>query len=281
MARVAVLKTYKMYIGGQFPRTESGRYYPLTDKKGATLANICLGSRKDFRNAVEAARKAFGDWSGKTAYNRSQIIYRIAEMLEGRKAQFVEELVLQGLKPAAAAAEVDQAIDLVVYYAGWADKYQQLGSTVNPVSSKHFNFSYPEPTGVVSIIAPETPSLLGLVDAVIPCITAGNSCIVLASESLPLGAVTFAEVLATSDLPGGVINIITGKRSELLSQFASHMDVNAIVYYGTNAAEVKTVQQDAANNVKRTIIRNGLVGSVLNSIFDTIEVKTTWHPVGY
>ncbi len=281
MARVAVLKTYKMYIGGQFPRTESGRYYPLTDKKGATLANICLGSRKDFRNAVEAARKAFGDWSGKTAYNRSQIIYRIAEMLEGRKAQFVEELVLQGLKPAAAAAEVDQAIDLVVYYAGWADKYQQLGSTVNPVSTKHFNFSYPEPTGVVSIIAPETPSLLGLVDAVIPCITAGNSCIVLASESLPLGAVTFAEVLATSDLPGGVINIITGKRSELLSQFASHMDVNAIIYYGTNAAEVKTVQQDAANNVKRTIIRNSITGNVLNSIFDTIEVKTTWHPVGY
>ena len=281
MARAAVLKTYKMYIGGQFPRTESGRYYPLTDKKGATLANICLGSRKDFRNAVEAARKAFGDWSGKTAYNRSQIIYRIAEMLEGRKAQFVEELVLQGLKPAAAAAEVDQAIDLVVYYAGWADKYQQLGSTVNPVSTKHFNFSYPEPTGVVSIIAPETPSLLGLVDAVIPCITAGNSCIVLASESLPLGAVTFAEVLATSDLPGGVINIITGKRSELLSQFASHMDVNAIIYYGTNAAEVKTVQQDAANNVKRTIIRNSITGNVLNSIFDTIEVKTTWHPVGY
>lgn len=281
MARVEVLKTYKIYIGGLFPRTESGRYYPLTDKKGNTIANICLGSRKDFRNAVEAARKAFGDWSGKTAFNRSQVIYRIAEMMEGRKAQFVDELTLQGQKPAAALAEVNQAIDLIVYYAGWADKFQQLYSTVNPVSSKHFNFSYPEATGVVSIIAPETPSLLGLVNAVIPCITGGNSCVVLASESLPLGAVTFAEVLATSDLPGGVVNIITGQRTELLGQFASHMDVNAIVYYGNDAKEIKAVQENAALNVKRAFIRNNLATPGPEAIADTLEIKTTWHPVGY
>lgn len=281
MPRLEVLKTYKMYIGGQFPRTESARYYALTDKKGATIANICLGSRKDFRNAVEAARKAFGDWSGKTAYNRSQVIYRIAEMMEGRKSQFIDELVLQGLKPAQAATEVGQAIDLIVYYAGWADKYQQIYSSVNPVASKHFNFSFPEATGVVSIIAPEAPSLLGLVEAVIPCITGGNSCVVLASESLPLGAVTFAEVLATSDLPGGVINIITGTRKELLAQYAQHMDVNAIIYYGTDAAEIKTVQENATLNVKRAIIRNAVGSQGPEFINDTLEIKTTWHPVGY
>lgn len=281
MPRLEVLKTYKMYIGGQFPRTESARYYALTDKKGATIANICLGSRKDFRNAIEAARKAFGDWSGKTAYNRSQVIYRIAEMLEGRKSQFIDELVLQGLKPAQAATEVGQAIDLIVYYAGWADKYQQIYSSVNPVASKHFNFSFPEATGVVSIIAPEAPSLLGLVEAVIPCITGGNSCVVLASESLPLGAVTFAEVLATSDLPGGVINIITGTRKELLAQYAQHMDVNAIIYYGTDAAEIKTVQENATLNVKRAIIRNNIGTQGPEFINDTLEIKTTWHPVGY
>lgn len=281
MPRLEVLKTYKMYIGGQFPRTESARYYALTDKKGATIANICLGSRKDFRNAVEAARKAFGDWSGKTAYNRSQVIYRIAEMLEGRKSQFIDELILQGLKPAQAATEVGQAIDLIVYYAGWADKYQQIYSSVNPVASKHFNFSFPEATGVVSIIAPEAPSLLGLVEAVIPCITGGNSCVVLASESLPLGAVTFAEVLATSDLPGGVINIITGTRKELLAQYAQHMDVNAIIYYGTDAAEIKTVQENATLNVKRAIIRNAVGNQGPEFINDTLEIKTTWHPVGY
>jgi acyl-CoA reductase-like NAD-dependent aldehyde dehydrogenase len=281
MPRLEVLKTYKMYIGGQFPRTESARYYALADKKGNTIANICLGSRKDFRNAVEAARKAFGEWSGKTAYNRSQVIYRIAEMMEGRKSQFVDELVLQGLTPAKAATEVSQAIDLIVYYAGWADKYQQIYSSVNPVASKHFNFSFPEPTGVVSIIGPETPSLLGLVDAVIPCITGGNSCIVLASETQPLGAVTFAEVLATSDLPGGVINIITGTRKELLAQFASHMDVNAIIYCGTDKAEIKAVQENATLNVKRAIIRGGIGTPGPELINDTLETKTTWHPVGY
>ena len=281
MPRLEVLKTYKLYIGGQFPRTESGRYYALNDKKGNVIANICLGSRKDFRNAVEAARKGFGDWSSKTAYNRSQVIYRIAEMMEGRKSQFIDELVLQGLTAAKAATEVTQAIDLIVYYAGWADKYQQVYSSVNPVASKHFNFSFPEPTGVVSIIGPESPSLLGLVDAVIPCITGGNACIVLASETQPLGAVTFAEVLATSDLPGGVINIITGTRKELLAQFAQHMDVNAVVYYGANSAEIKTVQENATLNVKRAIIRGGIGNPGPELINDTLEIKTTWHPVGY
>lgn len=281
MARLDVLKTYKLYIGGEFPRTESGRYYPLKNKKGDVIANICLGSRKDFRNAVVAARKAFDGWAGKTAYNRSQVIYRVAEILEGRKAQFVDELVLQGISAANAKKEVEQAIDLCVYYAGWADKYQQIYSTVNPVASKHFNFSYPEPTGVVSIIVPESSSLLGLVSAIIPCITAGNTCVVLASESLPLAAVTLGEVLATSDVPGGVINLITGTRKELLTQFASHMDVNAIIYYGTDSAEIKAVQENATLNVKRAIIRKAIITSGPELIFDTVEIKTTWHPVAY
>lgn len=281
MARLDVLKTYKLYIGGEFPRTESGRYYPLKNKKGDVIANICLGSRKDFRNAVVAARKAFDGWAGKTAYNRSQIIYRVAEILEGRKAQFVAELMLQGISSANATKEVEQAIDLCVYYAGWADKYQQMYSTVNPVASKHFNFSYPEPMGVVSIIAPENSSLLGLLSAIIPCITSGNTCIVLASENLPLAAVTLGEVLATSDVSGGVINLITGTRKELLVQFASHMDVNAVIYYGTDKAEIKAVQENATLNVKRAIIRKAIITSGPETIFDTVEIKTTWHPVAY
>jgi len=281
MARIDVQKTYKLYIGGEFPRTESGRYYPLKNKKGESIANICLGSRKDFRNAVTAARKAFDGWNGKTAYNRSQIIYRVAEILEGRKAQFIEELILQGATASAAKAEVEQAIDLCVYYAGWADKYQQIFSSVNPVASKHFNFSFPEATGVVSIIAPEKSSLLGLLNAIIPCITGGNVCVVLASESLPLATVTLGEVLATSDVPGGVINLITGTRKELLAQFASHMDVNAIIYYGDDKAEIKLVQENATLNVKRAIIRTKLSIAGPDIIADTLETKTTWHPVAF
>ncbi|MBL7912323.1 MAG: aldehyde dehydrogenase family protein [Bacteroidia bacterium] len=283
MARLNVLKTYKIYIGGQFPRTESGRYYALLNKKGDTVANVCLSSRKDYRNAVVAARSAFAGWSGKTAFNRSQILYRIAEMLEGRKAQFIEELVLQGLTTKAAETEVLQSIDRLVYYAGWCDKYSALFSSVNPVASSHFNFSVPEPTGVVSIIAPEDSGLLGLVSVVAPVICGGNTCVVLASNSLPLSSVTLAEVFATSDLPGGVINILTGTSKELHSHFSSHMDVNAIIYCRNNKEEAKTISENSSLNVKRSFNWNKDWSKDENQnpylILDLQEIKTTWHPI--
>lgn len=284
MERIEILKTYKLYIGGQFPRTESGRYYPLKNKKGTILANVCLASRKDFRNAVVAARGAFSGWSGRNAYNRSQILYRIAEMLEGRRAQFEAELVLQGVAAAAAKKEVTQSIDRLVYYAGWCDKYQQLFSSVNPVQSSHFNFSVPEPTGVVAIAAPQESSLIGLVSVIAPVIAGGNVCVVLASENLPLCAISFSEVLATSDLPGGVVNILTGTVKELLSHMASHMDVNALIYCGSNKADIKMAQETAAGNVKRVFVYNDKNWSDTGEqnpyyIFDTQEIKTTWHPI--
>ncbi len=283
MSRLNVLKTYKIYIGGQFPRTESGRYYALQNKKGDTIANVCLSSRKDLRNAVVAARAAVTGWSGKTAFNRSQILYRIAEMLEGRKAQFIEELVLQGLTPKAAEVEVLKSIDRLVYYAGWCDKYSALFSSVNPVASSHFNFSVPEPTGVVSVIAPEDSSLLGLVSVIAPIICGGNTCVVLASNTLPLCAVTFAEVLATSDLPGGVVNILTGTSNELHGHFSSHMDVNAVIYCRKNKEEEKLISENASLNVKRSFNWNKDWTKDENQnpylILDLQEIKTTWHPV--
>ena len=283
MARLNVLKTYKIYIGGQFPRTESGRYYELLNKKSETIANVCLSSRKDFRNAVVAARSAFGGWSGRAAFNRSQILYRIAEMLEGRRTQFVEELVLQGVSKVAAEKEVLQSIDRLVYYAGWCDKYSALFSSVNPVASSHFNFSVPEPTGVVSVIAPENSGLLGLVSVVAPIICGGNTCVVLASNSLPLSAVTFAEVLATSDLPGGVVNIITGTSKELHSHFSSHMDVNAIVNCRDNKDETKVIAENSSLNVKRSYNWNKDWTKDESQdpylILDLQEIKTTWHPI--
>lgn len=283
MSRLNVLKTYKIYIGGQFPRTESGRYYALQNKKGDTIANVCLSSRKDLRNAVVAARAAITGWSGKTAFNRSQILYRIAEMLEGRKTQFIEELVLQGITVKAAEAEVIQSIDRLVYYAGWCDKYSALFSSVNPVASSHFNFSVPEPTGVVSVIAPEDSALLGLVSVIAPIICGGNTCVVLASNTLPLCAVTFAEVLATSDLPGGVVNIITGTSNELHSHFSSHMDVNAVIYCRKNKEEEKLISENASLNVKRSFNWNKDWTKPENQnpylILDLQEIKTTWHPV--
>jgi acyl-CoA reductase-like NAD-dependent aldehyde dehydrogenase len=283
--RLPVLKTYKIYIGGKFPRTESGRYYLLKDAKGAALANVCLCSRKDFRDAVVAARGAQSSWAGKSAYNRGQILYRIAEMLEGRAAQFVEELTQTGLAASAARAEVEKSIDRVLYYAGWSDKYQQVFSSVNPVSSSHFNFSLLEPTGVVSIISPEENGLIGLISTIMPAIVGGNTVVALASTSKPLAAVTLTEVLATSDLPGGVVNLLTGKRDELIDQFASHMDVNACVYCGDDAEERAAVRTKAANNVKRAISydRDDWISDAAQSpyfILDTQEVKTTWHPVG-
>ena len=287
-ARLPVLKTYKIYIAGKFPRTESGRYYLLKDARGAALANVCLSSRKDFREAVVAARAAQGGWAAKSAYNRGQILYRIAEMLEGRAAQFVEELTATGSTAAAARAEVERSIDRVLYYAGWSDKYQQIFSSVNPVASSHFNFSLLEPTGVVSIISPEETGLIGLISTIAPTIVGGNTCIALASTSKPLAAVTFSEVLATSDLPGGVVNLLTGERKELLEHFSSHMDINACVYCGRDTSELALVRTKAANNVKRAISydRAGAddwMSEAAQSpyfILDTQEVKTTWHPVG-
>ena len=283
MSRLDINKTYKLYIGGKFPRTESGRYYPLNNKTGNLIANMCLSSRKDFRNAVVIARKTQKSWSNVTALNKGQILYRIAEMLEGRKEQFIAELILQGEAKTDAKKEVETSIDRLVYYAGWSDKYQQIFSTVNPVSSAHFNFSNLEPVGVVSIIAPEEQGLLGLISVIAPAIVGGNTVIILASESKPLTAISFAEVLNSSDVPGGVVNILTGKKSELINHMASHMDVNAMVYCGKEESEIKLISELASNNVKRTIFYKKTDWSNKNSespyfIEKTQEVKTTWHP---
>jgi acyl-CoA reductase-like NAD-dependent aldehyde dehydrogenase len=282
--RLEVLKTYKLYIGGQFPRTESGRYYVATNKGGAPLANVCLASRKDFREAVVSARGAQKGWAAKAANNRGQILYRIAEMLEGRRAQFVEELVKQDASKAQAESEVNTCIDRLIYYAGWCDKYQQLFSSVNPVASSHFNFSMPEPTGVIAAIAPQDSSLLGLVSVIAPVIAGGNAIIILASESKPLCSITFAEVINSSDVPGGVVNILTGKPSELATQFASHMDVNAVVFCEDDELLQKDIQQKASLNVKRVLLYAGVnwtkeEGESPYFILDTQEIKTTWHPI--
>ena len=277
--RVGVWKTYKLYIGGAFPRTESGRYFRLENADGELLANACQASRKDFRNAVVAARKAFPGWAKRAAFNRSQIIYRIAEILEDRKMQFIEELCLQEATAKSAACEVRNSVDRLVYYAGWADKYQQIFSSVNPVSSSHFNFSLLEPMGVVAVLAPEKEALFGLISSIIPAIVGGNTVVVLASESSPLSAITLSEVLNASDVPGGVVNVLTGQRAELASHMGLHMDVNALVYYGDAGEELKDLQTGAAENVKRVIARQDLDASPYH-ILDTQETKTTWHPIG-
>ena len=282
--RIEVLKTYKIYIGGQFPRTESGRYYTPVNADGKKLANVCLSSRKDFRNAVVAARSAFGGWSGRAAFNRSQILYRMAEMLEGRKTQFIDELVQQDASKLKAAKEVNLAIDRLIYYAGWCDKFQQLYSSVNPVASSHFNFSVPEPTGVVSIIAPQNDSLLGLVSIIAPVIAGGNTCVVLASATKPLCSVTFAEVLNSSDLPGGVVNILTGSVKELASWFVDHMDVNATIYCENDSDMQRMMREKSALNLKRIFFYDKInwytdEGQSPYFIMDTQEIKTTWHPV--
>jgi acyl-CoA reductase-like NAD-dependent aldehyde dehydrogenase len=284
-SRIPVAKTYKIYIDGKFPRSESGRCYPLTDKEENLIANICMSSRKDIREAVVAARRAFGSWSLASAYLRGQILYRVAEMLEGRGEQFVAELVVQGQAKRNAKAEVAASIDRLVYYAGWTDKYQQVFSAVNPVSSSHFNFSVLEPTGVVAILAPESSGLLGLISNIAAAIGGGNTCVVLASLSQPLCAVSFAEVLHASDVPPGVVNLLTGSKEELAEQFASHMDINAIVYCDDDANLGQQIQELSAGNIKRVISR---VGTDWNNdpgqgpyfIKDTQEIKTTWHPIG-
>ena len=283
MSRLEVLKTYKIFIGGQFPRTESGRYYTPLDSKGKALANICLSSRKDVRNAVVAARKAFGPWSERAAFNRGQILYRIAEMLEGRQAQFVDELMRQGSSKVAATNEVNLSIDRIVYYAGWCDKYNQVVSSVNPVSSSHFNFSSLEPMGVVGVIAEQSTSLIGLVSLILPAICGGNSTVVLASEKLPLCAVTFGEVIHSSDVPAGVINILTGSPEEMAATLASHMDVNALI---TSNLETKLSNKLAllsVDNLKRKFDYeenwNQQDKQALHYISDLQEIKTTWHPI--
>ncbi|HMU25762.1 MAG TPA: aldehyde dehydrogenase family protein, partial [Ferruginibacter sp.] len=245
---------------------------------------VCLSSRKDFRDAVIAARTAFGDWGSRAAFNRGQVLYRIAEMLEGRKAQFIEELYRQDSTMEQAEKEVSRSIERLIYYAGWCDKFQQLFSTVNPVASPHFNFSAPEPTGVVSIIAPQNNSLIGLVSVIAPIIAGGNTCVVLASAGKPLCSVTFAEVLATSDVPGGVVNILTGKPGELLSWFSDHMDVNALVYCENDQESILKIQQKATLNLKRVLLWNNynwMDESAQNPylINDAQEIKTTWHPI--
>ncbi len=282
--RLEVLKTYKIYVGGQFPRTESGRYYVATNSKNEKLANVCLGSRKDFRDAVVAARNAFGGWSGRAAFNRGQILYRAAEMLEGRKTQFIDELMRQDASRIQAEKEVNLAIDRLIYYSGWCDKFQQLYSSVNPVASSHFNFSVPEPTGVVAAIAPQNDSLVGLVSLIAPIIAGGNTCIVLASNTKPLCAVTFAEVLNSSDLPGGVVNILTGKVAELVPYFADHMDVNATACCETDAATQQMIKEKSSLNVKRVVLYDKVkwLADEAQSpyyIMDFQEIKTTWHPI--
>jgi acyl-CoA reductase-like NAD-dependent aldehyde dehydrogenase len=287
MTRLNILKTYKLYIGGKFPRTESGRYYQPLNNKREPIANMCLASRKDFRNAVVAARKAQQGWASKTAYNRSQILYRIAEMLEGARGQFESELIQQGSTKKAANVEIDLAIDRLVYYAGWCDKYTQIFGAVNPVASSHFNFSTHEPMGVVSCIASDESSLLGSVSLIAPVIASGNTVILVASESKPLCSISLAEVINNSDVPDGVVNVLTGHYPELLKHMGSHMDVNAIWFVSkANKEEIIELQTLSADNVKRVSLINQNTGANNVNAWESpyllkafTEVKTTWHPV--
>ena len=281
--RIAVLKTYKLYIGGQFPRTESGRYYAALDAKGNKIANLCLASRKDCREAIGAARAALGNWSLRAAYNRGQILYRIAEILESRKDQFIAELCAQGMSRSAAQRETVGAIDRLIHYAGWCDKYQALFSTVNPVASNHYNFSVCEPMGVVVLFAPESP-LLGLVSVLAPCIAGGNTAIVIAHQPKALAAISLAEVLNSSDVPGGVVNILTGNQAELMPWLAEHKDVNAIVHSEKDPSLLSDLRKKATGNLKRVIHwpvidwHDTAVQSPYR-ITDLQEIKTTWHPI--
>ncbi len=282
--RLDVKKTYKLYIGGDFPRSESGRTYVVNDAKGSFLANAAQASRKDARDAVKAARSAFGGWSGRTAYNRGQVVYRIAEVLEGRREQFETELrAAEGLTAAKARTYVDAAIDRLVWYAGWADKIAQVTGSANAVAGPYFNHSAPEPSGVVAIVAPSGP-LLGLVSVVAPVIVTGNTCVVIASEPHPLTAITLGEVMATSDLPGGVVNVLTGSVAEVAPWLASHMDVNGLDLTGVTDPELaRDLEVAAAENLKR-VRRPGLedllAAPPLDRMTRFLETKTVWHPMG-
>ena len=281
--RIKVLKTYKIFIDGKFPRTESGRYYQLKKDK-VPIANVCLASRKDIRNAVLSARNAFESWSSKSAYNRSQILYRIAEMMEGNKNQFIEELILQGEPSKKAILEIDHSIDRIIYFAGWPDKINSIFGSVNPVASSHFNFTILEPMGVVGIVAPEKNSLLGLISTIMPVILSGNTCVAIASETLPLCAISLAEIISNSDVPNGVVNIITGRKDELSPHLAQHMDVNALgIHIGKNELKNQMFFQ-GSNNLKRVVDVSKY--KIEDSSFESpyivkkfMEAKTTWHPI--
>jgi acyl-CoA reductase-like NAD-dependent aldehyde dehydrogenase len=292
--RIAVRKTYKLYIGGKFPRSESGRSYQITDMAGGFAANAAQASRKDVRDAVQAARAAVKGWSGATAYNRGQVLYRVAEVLEGRRVQFVDEVTAgEGLSTSAAQDIVDAAIDRWVWYAGWTDKLAQIFGNANPVAGPYFNLSAPEPTGVVGILAPQSSSLLGLVSVIAPVITGGNTAVVIASERRPLPAVTLAEVFATSDLPGGVVNVLTGRTAELAAPLAAHRDVNGLDLTGAADAEGvvwSDLEADAADNLKRVLRPAGTGAEATEPDFTAVpgltrmrtflETKTVWHPKG-
>ncbi|MGW0464182.1 aldehyde dehydrogenase family protein [Streptomyces sp. NPDC003027] len=282
--RLSVLKTYKLYVGGKFPRSESGRVYEVTDSKGKWLANAPLSSRKDARDAVVAARKAFGGWSGATAYNRGQILYRVAEMLEGRKSQFVHEVAhAEGLSKSKAAEVVEAAIDRWVWYAGWTDKIGQIAGGANPVAGPFFNLSTPEPTGVVAVVAPQESSFLGLVSVIAPVIATGNTAVVIASEKSPLPALSLGEVLATSDLPGGVVNILSGKAAEMGPHLAAHQDVNAIDLTGADAELARDLEIAAADNLKRVLRPRATEFTTdpgTDRLTAFLETKTVWHPTG-
>jgi acyl-CoA reductase-like NAD-dependent aldehyde dehydrogenase len=284
--RIAVRKTYKLFIGGKFPRSESGRSYEIADAKGRFIANAALASRKDARDAVVAARKAFPGWSAATAYNRGQVLYRVAELLEGRRAQFVDEVGSgEGLRSRDASRAVDEAIDRWVWYAGWSDKIAQVQGSSNPVAGPYFDFSVPEPTGVVAVVAPQQSSLLGLVSVVAPAVVTGNTVVVLASESRALPAVTLTEVLATSDVPGGVVNVLTGKTDEVAPWLASHMDVNAIDLAGAAPDDVTELIRAAAENMKRVVppVTPEPDWAVIpgpERMLRFLETKTVWHPIG-
>jgi acyl-CoA reductase-like NAD-dependent aldehyde dehydrogenase len=283
--RLAVRKTYKLYIGGAFPRSESGRSYIVTDHDERFLANAALASRKDARDAVAAARKAFPGWSGATAYNRGQVLYRVAELMEGRHAQFTAEVrAAEGLSARAAQAVTDAAIDRWVWYAGWSDKVAQIRGSANPVAGPYFNFSLPEATGVVAVLAPTESSLLGFVSVIAPAIVTGNTVVVLASEPHPLPAVTLSEVLATSDVPGGVVNVLTGRAAEIAPWLASHMDVNAIDLTGAPGGLADELAVAATGNLKRivrpTAAEDWADPPALDRMLAYLETKTVWHPMG-
>ncbi|TQS27865.1 aldehyde dehydrogenase [Microbispora sp. KK1-11] len=284
--RLSVRKTYKLFIGGAFPRSESGRSYVVTSSKGDFLANAARASRKDARDAVSAARKAFSGWSGATAYNRGQILYRIAEMLEGRRAQFAAEVAdADGVSAKKAGELVDAAVDRLVWYAGWSDKIGAVLGSANPVAGPYFNLSSPEPTGVVAVVAPPAGPLLGLVSVIAPVIVTGNTCVVVASEGAPLPAITLAEVLATSDLPGGVVNILTGSAAEIAPWLAGHMDVNGIDLTGADPELAVTCEELAAENLKRVLRPpadrvDWLADPGIERMTAFLETKTVWHPIG-
>ncbi|MFC9613269.1 MULTISPECIES: aldehyde dehydrogenase family protein [unclassified Streptomyces] len=284
--RLTVLKTYKLYVGGKFPRSESGRVYEVSDSKGKWLANAPLSSRKDARDAVVAARKAFGGWAGATAYNRGQVLYRVAEMLEGRRDQFVGEVAdAEGLSKSKAAAVVDAAIDRWVWYAGWTDKIGQVVGGANPVAGPFFNLSTPEPTGVVAVLAPQKSSFLGLVSVIAPVIATGNTAVVIASETSPLPALSLGEVLATSDVPGGVVNVLSGRTAEIAAPLAAHQDVNAIDLTGADADLARDLEIAAADNLKRVrrpqaVDTDWTTDPGTDRLTSFLETKTVWHPTG-